>query len=76
MMTWSKRMRAKSREQSILHGMQQGELAVLQRQLIRRFGSLDSATSERLQNAGSDELKHRADSILDTRTLDEVFSGR
>lgn len=77
-------MRAEGREQGILQGMQQGmligeqkgELTVLQRQLTRRFGSLDAATSERLRNASSDELEHWADNFVDARTLDEVFSGR
>lgn len=84
MMTWSERMRAEGREQGILHGMQlgeqkgvqQGELTVLLRQLTRRFGPLDAATRERLQNAGPDELEQWADNILDARTLDEVFGCR
>ncbi|WP_415036058.1 DUF4351 domain-containing protein [Azonexus sp.] len=81
MTTWSERMRAEGREQGILHGMQlgeqkgvqQGELTVLLRLLTRRFGPLDAATHERLQNAGSAELEQWADNILDARTLDEVF---
>lgn len=55
-------------------GMQQGELAVLSRLLARRFGPLDTATAERLQQASPAELERWADNILDARTLDEVFS--
>ncbi len=88
MMTWSERMRAEGREQGILQGMQigeqrgvqqgmqQGELTVLMRQLTRRFGPLDAATHERLQNAGSDELEQWADNFVDARTLGEVFCCR
>lgn len=55
-------------------GMQKGEASVLIRLLTRRFGPLDSATEQRLQQASSDELECWADNILDARTLDEVFS--
>lgn len=83
MMTWSERMRSEGREQGILQGIekgmekgvQQGELAVLTRLLIRRFGPLDAATSERLQKATSAELERWADNILDARALKEVFGA-
>ncbi|WP_068635555.1 DUF4351 domain-containing protein [Thauera butanivorans] len=81
MMTWSERMRSegmqKGIQQGILQGMerglQQGELTVLTRLLTRRFGPLDAATRERLQNATPAELEHWADNILDAQTLEDVF---
>jgi hypothetical protein len=56
-----------------LEGKQEGELAVLTRQLSRRFGALDAATIERLRRATPAELEHWADNILDAQTLEEVF---
>ena len=87
MSTWSERMRAEGHQQGILQGImqgrqegrregrQEGELAVLLRQLTRRFGPLDAATRARLQAASAAELEHWADSILDAQTLDEVFGA-
>ena len=57
-----------------LQGRQEGKLNVLQRQLTHRFGPLDVATEQRLQQAGAEELERWTDNILDARTLDEVFS--
>ena len=48
-------------------------LAMLSRQLERRFGPLDPAVTERLQKASTPELEHWVDNIFDARTLDEVF---
>lgn len=84
MMTWSERMRSEGmqkgmqlgRLEGLEEGLQRGELAVLTRLLTRRFGPLDTATSERLQKAGSAELEQWADNILDARTLDEVFGSK
>ena len=68
MMTWSERVRSE--------GVQQGELAVLIRQLTRRFGPLDPVTDERLRKAKSVELEQWAENILDARTLEDVFSEK
>ncbi|HWK55389.1 MAG TPA: DUF4351 domain-containing protein [Hyphomicrobiales bacterium] len=63
-------------ERGIEQGRVAGELAVLTRQLTRRFGPLDEATMQRLQQASSANLECWADSILDARTLEEVFIRR
>lgn len=55
MMTWSERLRSE--------GIQQGELVVLVRQLTRRFGPIDAATTDRLQLASTAELERWADNI-------------
>lgn len=52
---------------------QESLLAVLSRQLERRFGPLDPAVTEQLQKASTPELERWVDNILDARTLDEVF---
>ncbi|WP_209449617.1 DUF4351 domain-containing protein [Ectopseudomonas mendocina] len=61
-------------QQGIHQGMQQGELAVLSRQLSRRFGPLSPDVEQRLQQASTDELERWADNILDAWTLEDVFS--
>ncbi|THF62998.1 DUF4351 domain-containing protein [Pseudothauera nasutitermitis] len=71
----TERLLTQGRQQGMQQGMQQGELAVLSRQLARRFGPLDPAVTERLQKASSAELEHWADNILDARTLDDVFGA-
>ncbi|MFT3803870.1 MAG: hypothetical protein QM766_21975 [Burkholderiaceae bacterium] len=53
--------------------MQDGAVAVLSRQLERRFGPLDPAVTERLQKASASELERWVDNFVDARTLDEVF---
>lgn len=64
----------KGMRQGMQKGRQEGEASLLARQLTRRFGSMDIATEQRLQQASSDDLERWADNILDARTLDEVFS--
>ncbi|MFT4101376.1 MAG: DUF4351 domain-containing protein [Burkholderiaceae bacterium] len=51
-------------------------VAILSRQLERRFGPLDSSVTERLREASVSELERWVDNILDARTLDEVFRTR
>ena len=64
-------------QQGVEQGMQQGriegERAVLERLLQRRFGFLSSDTTERLRRASTAELETWADKVLDARTLDDVF---
>lgn len=55
-------------------GRQEGEQNLLLRQLTRRFGPLDAATEQRLQQASQEDLERWADNILEARTLDEVFT--
>ena len=64
----------KGMREGIQKGMQKGELNVLLRLLTRRFGPLDSATEQRLQQASSEELERWADNILDAESLAEVFA--
>jgi hypothetical protein len=46
---------------------------LLLRMLARRFGSLPADVIERVQQAGTPELEHWADRILDATSLDDMF---
>ena len=64
-------------EQGMQRGMEQGrvegERAVLERLLRRRFGRLPPATARRLDRASPADLEAWAENVLDADTLDEVF---
>ncbi len=54
-------------------GIRKGELAVLRRQLERRFGKLPAAAVERLERADIDQLLVWSDRVLTAAKLDDVF---
>ena len=60
-------------EEGIERGRADGERAVLERQLRRRFGPLPPEAVERLRHGSGAELEAWADNVLDAGTLDEVF---
>ena len=64
-------------QQGMQRGMEQGrvegERAVLERLLRRRFGRLPPATARRLDRASPADLEAWAENVLDAGTLDEVF---
>ena len=53
--------------------MAQKSVAVLERQLRRRFGSLPVAVEQRIRNAEVPAIDAWLDQILFAQTLDEVF---
>lgn len=69
-------------QEGIREGLQQGkaagriegEVAVLKRQLARRFGPLSAEVLTRIDGASIDQLERWADNILDAGTLDDVFN--
>ena len=61
------------REMGKLEGKLEGEAAILQRLLTKRFGTLDDITLTRLHNATSDQLESWAERVLDATTLQAVF---
>ena len=64
-------------ERGVRRGRVDGERAVLERLLLRRFGSLSPEVAARLGGASAPELETWAEKVLDADTLDEVFnSGR
>jgi hypothetical protein len=56
-----------------LKGKQQGELALLCRQIEKRFGHLPEWASERIAGLPTDELEELGVKIFDARTLEEFL---
>jgi len=54
-------------------GRQEGEAALLRRQLIRRFGALPAWAEECLAQASLEQLETWGDRVLDAATLAEVL---
>ena len=54
-------------------GISEGEIKLLRRLLVRRFGSLPAWAEARLEQAGEDDLEVWADRVLDGTTLEEVL---
>ena len=69
MASFSQRVRA----EGIQEGIQQGERAVLERLLRRRFGPLSTDLLEKLEQASIVELETWAERVLDAGTLEEVL---
>jgi hypothetical protein len=67
--TWTENWK----QQGIKEGIHQGESALLERLLERRFGLLSADVRARLEKATSDQLAQWADNLLDAATLDDVF---
>ena len=63
-------------QQGIEQGRVEGERAVVERQLLRRFGELPRSASERLVGASMADLERWADRVLEAKTLDDVFGPR
>ncbi|WP_256369627.1 MULTISPECIES: DUF4351 domain-containing protein [unclassified Pigmentiphaga] len=59
--------------QGLAQGRRQGESALLERLLARRFGPLPDATIQRLRDASDADLETWSVSVLDAATLAEVF---
>ena len=70
---------SRAREEGMQQGMDQGrvegERAVLERLLRRRFGLLSPEVTERLGQASAAELETWAENVLDAPTLDDVFNS-
>ena len=56
-------------------GMRQGRVQMLEQQLTRRFGPLAPAVSDRLHQGSATDLEAWAGSLLDARTVDDVFDS-
>jgi len=74
MASLSERLRQEGREQGVHLGVHQGEVEIIKRQLILRFGPLDEATQSKLEAATSKELEAWAENLLDACSLEEVFT--
>lgn len=67
--------RAEGLEQGMRQGRVAGERAVLERLLLRRFGSLSPEVEDRMAKASAADLETWADKVLDAETLDDVFNS-
>ncbi len=56
-----------------LEGKLEGESALLERQIAKRFGPITDNTRTRLNTATAEHLEAWAERILDAGTLAEVF---
>lgn len=63
----------KGEQRGLQKGRQEGLAELLLLQLTSRFGPQADALSERVRTASTAQLEQWAKSILDARTLDEVF---
>ena len=70
---------SRAREEGMQRGMKQGrvegERALLERLLQRRFGLLSSEVASRLGQASAADLETWAENVLDAPTLDDVFDS-
>jgi len=62
--------------EGIQKGFCQGEMALLKRQILRRFGSFPVWASERLEKADKKDLEIWADRILDAVSIEDIFMGQ
>ena len=69
------RARDEGIRQGIRQGRVEGERAVLERLLRRRFGLLAPEVAERLSQASARDLEAWAESVLDAETLDDIFDS-
>ena len=69
------RARDEGIQQGIQQGRVEGERAVLQRLLRRRFGLLSPGIAERLSQASPSDLEIWAENVLDAETLEDVFDS-
>ncbi|MDE0064695.1 MAG: DUF4351 domain-containing protein [Gammaproteobacteria bacterium] len=63
-------------EQGMRQGRVEGERALLERQLRRRFGLLSPEVAEKLGGAAAADLETWAENVLDASTIDDVFASR
>jgi len=54
-------------------GFYEGEMAILRRLILRRFGSFPSWVSDRLKKIDIKDLEILTDRILDAKSVEEVF---
>ena len=69
------RHKAEGRAEGMEQGRVDGERAVLERLLLRRFGSLSPEVEDRVAKASAADLEAWADNVLDAETLDDVFNS-
>jgi flagellar biosynthesis/type III secretory pathway protein FliH len=68
-----KKGRKEGLEQGLEQGRKEGAAALLQRQLVRRFGPLPQAVQRKLDKASLDQLEAWGDALPEAQTLKQVF---
>jgi predicted transposase YdaD len=54
-------------------GRQQGEVALIKRQLSRRLGNIDSAILQRIEGLSIQQLESLAEALLDFTTVEDLL---
>ncbi|MFI3138049.1 MAG: Rpn family recombination-promoting nuclease/putative transposase [Methylococcaceae bacterium] len=62
------------RQEGIQEGIHRGEAAILERLLVRRFGTLTEEIKQKLENASTDQLEDWALNVLEANNLQDVFN--
>ena len=63
----------KGRQEGLREGLQAGELAVLRRQIEKRFGALPGWAREKLAALTTSELEELSERVLDAQSVDELL---
>lgn len=71
---WAEGYLAAGRMEGRMEGRLEGEIAVLARQLTRRFGPLPTWVETRLNAATEQDLAEWGDAILDAASLTDVLN--
>ena len=73
------RHKAQGRAEGLVEGMEQGrvdgERALLERLLLRRFGSLSPEVAAKVDDASAADIEDWAEKVLDADTLEDVFNS-
>ncbi|WP_083272257.1 DUF4351 domain-containing protein [Pseudomonas sp. AP19] len=70
---WAQQHEQKGVERGIQQGIEKGKARLLQRLLVRRFGTLSSDVVAKIEAASSRQLELWADRVLDAPSLDDIF---
>jgi len=72
--TWKQQWLQEGKQKGEQEGRRKGEVAMLLRQLERRFGALPDSARDRIATADSVALEEWGLRVLDARSLDDVFA--
>jgi flagellar biosynthesis/type III secretory pathway protein FliH len=71
--SWAQQHEQKGLAKGIEKGIEKGEALLLQRLLVRRFGTLPSDVVGQIAAANAAQLELWGDRVLDAASLEEVF---
>lgn len=79
MASWAEKTRremASRAEQIEARGRQQGEAALLARQIMQRFGPLSQSVQRRISGADADQLLEWGECFVTASSIEEIFDGK